>query len=717
MVNKSQRIKITENDKNVKVKLEQEINSIDILSLNLQTTELYQSFNANYGVLVGRVIANNNIGVPNAKISIFIPVEEEDKTNSEILAHYPYESPRDKNENGKRYNLLPRIGKKNKNNIIKPRQPFGSFPIKEELFVDDILLGVYKKYYKYTALTNEYGDYMIFGAPVGLHTVHMSVDITDIGAYSMTPASMVTNLGYSENLFTSNRTKIKSSNDLDDLPHIETQDVSTNIVPFWGNTENFEIGITRQDFRIRARIEGTFSIFGNVFTDGEESIWGQDDSDFNLININELYHLSGSGNEGRSYHASIASKRPAKIIPKIYAYPPEITDEMIDNDKNDLTTSELQEQMIVLTENDFSFYQEGSSFAIIVNCNRSKLIGDEFGNLLKVDDDYSGGIFSELRGFLTIETDDAETPIANGFYIQNIDVIGQRAKIKIPQKAEKGESFGSRFGRANYIDRDNIYTNKWRKQEFKFQYDKIYGVSKFLGTVMNNGGVGNDNNYRDDTGFLGLDSVNQIIQSDNSIYLHRTVGSIVTNSNFEHDGEVFDFNNDLFGLEPNVIGNNNIKMFGANWLNFSIYLPQIGILQETKNRISGLRGNTSIAYLPLTDYWDNEVLIAGTETNTFMYARSDLHYTDFVEINRSDLNRILTSNYNEQYGFKISKDQLENEGFVSDYKYGNADDCPPSLNGGKVNAQPSNPYDNNVYFFKGLAPYDCVKFINNIGII
>ena len=52
----------------------------------------------------------------------------------------------------------------------------------------------------------------------------MSVDITDIGKYSMTPASMV-QLGYPANLFTQTCNKIKPSNDLTDLPNIETQEI------------------------------------------------------------------------------------------------------------------------------------------------------------------------------------------------------------------------------------------------------------------------------------------------------------------------------------------------------------------------------------------------------------------------------------------------------------------------------------------------------------
>jgi len=88
---------------------------------------------------------------------------------------------------------------------------------------------------------------MIFGVPVGTQVVHLSVDITDIGKYSMNPAAMVRNLGYPESQFTDNNTRIKPSDDLGDLPNVETQEITVDVRPFWGDFENFEIGITRQD--------------------------------------------------------------------------------------------------------------------------------------------------------------------------------------------------------------------------------------------------------------------------------------------------------------------------------------------------------------------------------------------------------------------------------------------------------------------------------------
>jgi len=140
-MNKSQRIYLSSGntgndtqDKHIKIKLEQNVETIEFMSLSLGTADAYQNFNADYGVLVGRVIANGGVGVPNAKISVFIPLTDEDSTNGDIYSIYPYKTPRDKNNDGKRYNLLPRVSKKDPTTgLFVPKQPFGSFPIKEEI--------------------------------------------------------------------------------------------------------------------------------------------------------------------------------------------------------------------------------------------------------------------------------------------------------------------------------------------------------------------------------------------------------------------------------------------------------------------------------------------------------------------------------------------------------------------------------------------------------
>jgi hypothetical protein len=93
-------------DKYLTVNLNQDFDFVEILSLKLRQDDVYRNFCSDYGAVVGRVIVNNGLGVPNAKVSIFIPIDEIDKENSELFGLYPYEQVTDVNSNGIRYNYF-----------------------------------------------------------------------------------------------------------------------------------------------------------------------------------------------------------------------------------------------------------------------------------------------------------------------------------------------------------------------------------------------------------------------------------------------------------------------------------------------------------------------------------------------------------------------------------------------------------------------------------
>jgi len=90
-------------NKAINVDLEQDFEFLEILSLKIQQADIYTRNCANYGVLVGRVTANNGFGIPNARVSVFIPIDSVDESNPIISSIYPYKSPTDKNEDGYRY--------------------------------------------------------------------------------------------------------------------------------------------------------------------------------------------------------------------------------------------------------------------------------------------------------------------------------------------------------------------------------------------------------------------------------------------------------------------------------------------------------------------------------------------------------------------------------------------------------------------------------------
>lgn len=75
-------------DSHVSLQLTQDYDLLEILSLKIRQIEDYKVHMSNYGVIVGRVLANDGFGVPNAKVSVFIPIENIDLSNSDITNLY-----------------------------------------------------------------------------------------------------------------------------------------------------------------------------------------------------------------------------------------------------------------------------------------------------------------------------------------------------------------------------------------------------------------------------------------------------------------------------------------------------------------------------------------------------------------------------------------------------------------------------------------------------
>ena len=227
-------------DKYINVKLDQDFDFLEILSLKINQSDLYTKVCSDYGVVVGRVVVNGGFGLPNAKVSIFIPLTSEDALNPTISELYPYKTLSDNNDAGYRYNLLPH------DPSYSVHAATGTFPNREEVLIDQTYIEVYDKYYKYTVKTNDSGDYMIFGVPVGTQTIFMDVDLSDIGCFSLTPQDLI-NAGQATETQVNGSTFKKSSN-LSELPQIKTLNKNVDISPLWGQEDICQIGITRVDF-------------------------------------------------------------------------------------------------------------------------------------------------------------------------------------------------------------------------------------------------------------------------------------------------------------------------------------------------------------------------------------------------------------------------------------------------------------------------------------
>jgi hypothetical protein len=105
---------------------------------------------------------------------------------------------------------------------------------------------VYDKYYKFTVKTNESGDYMIFGVPLGSQTIFLDVDLSDIGCFSLSPQDLIQAGQATETQVDGSR--FKTSTNLNELPQVKTLNKIVDIAPLWGDTNVCQLGITRVDF-------------------------------------------------------------------------------------------------------------------------------------------------------------------------------------------------------------------------------------------------------------------------------------------------------------------------------------------------------------------------------------------------------------------------------------------------------------------------------------
>lgn len=257
-------------DKFLDVNINQDIEQIEILSLKLDVENFYKLHTSNYGCLVGRVLANQGVGVPNVKISVFIPVESADMENPIFRYLYPYSNTKSKDENGVRYNLLPDVVDD------KCHQDIGTFPNKRLVLDDENVVEVFDKYFKYTTVSNASGDYMLFGLPVGNNIIHSELDLSDIGILSQKPRDLYYK-GYNHTQF-ENSSQFKKSTNLDYLTQVMVQDNPVQVYSFWGDDETGEyegvdaqVKITRSDIDINYKFEPTCIFIGSLVADDKSN--------------------------------------------------------------------------------------------------------------------------------------------------------------------------------------------------------------------------------------------------------------------------------------------------------------------------------------------------------------------------------------------------------------------------------------------------------------
>jgi len=255
-------------DKSIKVRIDQDFDHLEILSLKLLQSEVYTRQCSDYGVVVGRVSINNGFGIPNARVSVFIPLSDSDEVNNPILVNlYPYKTLTQFNDDGYRYNILPK--EQSHSNHV----PTGTFFTRQEVLTNPTKFEIYDKYFKYNSITNDSGDFMIFGVPLGSQTIVVNVDLSDIGDFSVTPQDLI-RMGVATPQQVGG-TQFNSSNNFNQLPQIITINRTIEVQPFWGDENICVLGITRTDFDLSAEknilIQPTAVFMGSLISNNEET--------------------------------------------------------------------------------------------------------------------------------------------------------------------------------------------------------------------------------------------------------------------------------------------------------------------------------------------------------------------------------------------------------------------------------------------------------------
>jgi hypothetical protein len=251
-------------DQKITVELKQDFDVLEILSLKFSQQDIYTSMCSDYGVVCGRITANDGFGIPNVRVSIFVKQKDTDTEDPVISKLYPYTDTTMRNDDNIRYNLLPRRQQHG------GHTPVGTFPDQSDILTREEVLEVYESYYRFTVKTNESGDFMIWGVPTGEQSLHVDVDLSDIGCFSLRPYDFIKK-GRGADEF-DRFYKFKSSTDIDGLPQIISYDKIIQVYPFWGNEEMCEIGITRTDFDISetgVKIEPISLILASSITDDD----------------------------------------------------------------------------------------------------------------------------------------------------------------------------------------------------------------------------------------------------------------------------------------------------------------------------------------------------------------------------------------------------------------------------------------------------------------
>ena len=434
-------------DQIVNLELKQDFDFLEVLSLRFTQKDVYSSMCSDYGVVCGRISVNNGLGVPNARVSLFVPQLEIHSNDPVISALYPYTEIGDKDSNNYRYNLLP--SRKQHGG----HEPTGTFFDQEDILTREEVLEVYETYYSYTVKTNSSGDFMIWGVPLGQQTIHVDVDLSDIGCFSLRPDDFIRQGAGLDQFKTSYA--FKASEDLNSLPQIVSFDKTIEVYPFWGNDDFCEIGLTRTDFDLSdkgVKIEPKAILLGSIFSDQGNS----------AVNKN-CTPRGGMGNK-----CNLITE-PATV---------EILRFTNKKDENNRPILELME-----TSEDID---DSGSFMISVPMNMEYVYTNEFGENEITNDPNKGVPTSACYRFRVSTKNESLGRVRTvaSYLIPNIREYATNAS-----EIDKSYTWSTNWndyptGATNNNILFNNVNGSYYPQDYfyRFNYNKIYSVSSFFGS-------------------------------------------------------------------------------------------------------------------------------------------------------------------------------------------------------------------------------------------
>ena len=433
-------------DKSLNVLIEQEFEYLEILSLKLLPSQIYTRQCSDYGVIVGRVSVNNGFGLPNAKVSVFIPLDTNDELNPVVSDLYPYKTLTDLNEDGYRYNLLPYVKSHSGHN------PTGTFFTRDNVLTDPTLIQVYDKYYKYSTVTNSSGDYMIFGVPTGSQTVVVDIDLSDIGEFSLSPQDLV-RMGIATPTQVAG-INFKTSSNLNSLPQIITINRTIEVEPLWGQPEICNLGITRTDFDLSKEsgidIRPTSIFMGSIVSSNENTALPRTCKP--RLKSGNLCTLVAGPGEILAIRQTIFLDAQGKPI---------------------LETVDLEEGGQVIDDN--------GTWLVDVPMNLDYLITNEFGEQV-ISDDPKKGIPTKGKYRFKVKWNQSPSisePIRRAYFlVPNIKEHGWISSDGSPNSTLKRKSYAFSLDWNDYVDFQSAIdcTDTF----YLMSYNKVYTVSQLV---------------------------------------------------------------------------------------------------------------------------------------------------------------------------------------------------------------------------------------------